>query len=152
MPKGLWDMWVAVLVSLFSYFSIEMIAIAAGEAEDPNRPIRQAFRATMLRLALFYLATLALVPGAEGPWHAEPQRFAGSSASVLDLRHRGGRSAECVVWRASVSADAFGVDLRAQVHMDDGVCDTPLLSPPLARPRMAFRMWDSRSPAFWVPC
>ena len=61
LPRGLWGMWVAVLVSLFSYFSIEMIAIAAGEAEDPKRAIRQAFRATMLRLALFYLGTLAIV-------------------------------------------------------------------------------------------
>ena len=61
LPKGLWGMWVAVLVSLFSYFSIEMIAIAAGEAEDPKRAITHAFRATMLRLAVFYLATLALV-------------------------------------------------------------------------------------------
>ena len=61
MPRGLWGTWVAVLVSLFSYFSIEMIAIAAGEAEDPKRAITHAFRATMLRLAVFYLATLALV-------------------------------------------------------------------------------------------
>ena len=61
LPKGLSGMWIAVLVSLFSYFSIEMIAIAAGEAEDPKRAITHAFRATMLRLAIFYLATLALV-------------------------------------------------------------------------------------------
>ena len=60
-PKGLWGMWVAVLVSLFSYFSIEMIAVAAGEAKDPQRAITAAFRATMLRLVLFYVLTLALV-------------------------------------------------------------------------------------------
>ena len=60
-PKGAWGMWVAVLVSLFSYFSIEMIAIAAGEAKDPQRAIKHAFRATMLRLALFYVLTLALI-------------------------------------------------------------------------------------------
>ena len=54
-------MWTAVLVSLFSYFSIEMIAVAAGEAKDPQRAITHAFRATMLRLVLFYLLTLALV-------------------------------------------------------------------------------------------
>ena len=60
-PKGLWGMWVAVLVSLFSYFSIEMIAIAAGEAKDPHKAIVRAFRSTMLRLVLFYLLTLALV-------------------------------------------------------------------------------------------
>ena len=60
-PKGLAGMWTAVLVSLFSYFSIEMIAVAAGEAKDPQRAITHAFRATMLRLVLFYLLTLALV-------------------------------------------------------------------------------------------
>ena len=66
-PKGFRGMWVAVLVSLFSYFSIEMIAVAAGEAKDPARAITHAFRATMLRLALFYLLTLALVL-AMVPW------------------------------------------------------------------------------------
>ena len=34
-------MWVAVIVSIFSYLSIEMIAVAAGEAEDPQRAITQ---------------------------------------------------------------------------------------------------------------
>ncbi|OZI28048.1 amino acid permease [Bordetella genomosp. 1] len=60
-PHGLWGMWVAVIVSIFSYLSVEMIAVAAGEAEEPERAVRQAFRATMLRLALFYLLSLALI-------------------------------------------------------------------------------------------
>ncbi len=60
-PFGSRGVWTAVLVSLFSYFSIEMIAIAAGEARDPQRAITHAFRATMLRLVLFYLLTLAVV-------------------------------------------------------------------------------------------
>ena len=60
-PNGFRGMWTAVLVSLFSYFSIEMIAVAAGEAKDPQRAITHAFRATMLRLVLFYVLTLALI-------------------------------------------------------------------------------------------
>jgi len=60
-------MWVAVLVSIFSYFSIEMIAVAAGEARDPHLDITRAFRATMFRLAFFYLLTLALIV-AMAPW------------------------------------------------------------------------------------
>ncbi len=68
-PKGLTGTWLAVLVALFSYFSIEMIAVAAGEAKDPQRAITHAFRATMLRLVLFYLLTLALVL-AIVPWTA----------------------------------------------------------------------------------
>lgn len=67
-PKGIWGMWVAVLVSLFSYFSIEAIAIAAGEATDPRQAVMNAFRATLLRLVLFYLFTLALVL-AIVPWN-----------------------------------------------------------------------------------
>ena len=59
-PKGIGGMWVAVIVAIFSYFSIEMIAVAAGEARDPQRAITRAFRATMLRLVFFYLMTLAL--------------------------------------------------------------------------------------------
>jgi amino acid transporter, AAT family len=67
-PKGFSGMWVAVLVSLFSYFSIEMIAVAAGEAEDPQYAITQAFRVTMLRLFLFYILTLTLIL-AITPWN-----------------------------------------------------------------------------------
>ena len=58
-----------MLVSIFSYFSIEMIAVAAGEARDPHLAITKAFRATMFRLAFFYLLTLALIV-AMVPWTA----------------------------------------------------------------------------------
>ena len=68
-PKGLWGTWVAVIVAIFSYLSIEMIAVAAGEAKDPQRAITRAFRATMVRLLFFYLLTLALVL-AIIPWEA----------------------------------------------------------------------------------
>ncbi len=61
LPHGLWGAWVAVIMALFSYFSIEMIAVAAGEAAHPEIAVARAFRATLLRLLLFYLLTLALV-------------------------------------------------------------------------------------------
>lgn len=68
-PKGPWGTWVAVVVAIFSYLSIEMIAVAAGEAKDPQRAITSAFRSTMIRLVLFYLLTvtlmLAIVPWTE---------------------------------------------------------------------------------------
>jgi amino acid permease len=43
---------VAVIIAIFSYLSLEAVAVAAGEAEDPRRAITQAFRTTMARLAL----------------------------------------------------------------------------------------------------
>ena len=61
LPKGWWGVWVATIVALFSYLGVETIAIAAAEARDPQRAVTRAFRATMLRLVLFYLLTLALM-------------------------------------------------------------------------------------------
>lgn len=66
-PKGLWGMWVAVIVSIFSYLSIEMIAVAAGEAANPEQAITSAFRTTVVRLVVFYLLTLAIIL-AIAPW------------------------------------------------------------------------------------
>jgi L-asparagine transporter-like permease len=60
-PNGLWGAWVAVIVAIFSYLSIEMIAVAAGEAAQPELAAARAFRSTVLRLILFYLLTLALI-------------------------------------------------------------------------------------------
>jgi AAT family amino acid transporter len=68
-PHGLSGMWVAVVVAIFSYLSIEMIAVAAGEAQDPKTAVTRAFRATLIRLAVFYLASLALML-AIIPWTA----------------------------------------------------------------------------------
>jgi L-asparagine transporter-like permease len=60
-PNGVWGMWVAVVISIFSYLSIEMIAVAAGEAERPAQAVRKAFRATLLRLVIFYLLSLLVI-------------------------------------------------------------------------------------------
>jgi L-asparagine transporter-like permease len=60
-PRGVWGMWVAVIMATFSYLSIEMIAVAAAEARQPELAVTRAFRSTVLRLILFYLLTLALV-------------------------------------------------------------------------------------------
>jgi L-asparagine transporter-like permease len=68
-PRGVWGAWVAVIVAIFSYLSIEMIAVAAGEAAQPEIAITRAFRSTVFRLILFYLLTLALVL-AIVPWTA----------------------------------------------------------------------------------
>jgi L-asparagine transporter-like permease len=68
-PKGLWGAWVAVIMAVFSYLSIEMIAVAAGEAAHPEVAVVRAFRSTVARLVLFYLLTLALVL-AIVPWMA----------------------------------------------------------------------------------
>jgi L-asparagine transporter-like permease len=61
LPHGVRGMWVAVIMAVFSYLSIEMIAVAAGEAAQPELAITRAFRSTFARLVLFYILTLALM-------------------------------------------------------------------------------------------
>jgi L-asparagine transporter-like permease len=84
-PKGVGGMWTAVIVALFSYFSVEMIAVAAGEARDPRQAITRAFRATFLRLVLFYLLTLTLIL-AIVPWDA-PRAAQGPFVTVMQRMH-----------------------------------------------------------------
>jgi L-asparagine transporter-like permease len=61
LPHGFSGMWIAVIMAIFSYLSIEMIAVAAGEAAHPEVAITRAFFSTVVRLVLFYLLTLAFM-------------------------------------------------------------------------------------------
>nr|WP_174506854.1 amino acid permease [Acinetobacter sp. Marseille-Q1620] len=67
MPNGFSGVWIGVIISIFSYLSIEMIAVAAGEASDPEKAVKSAFKNTALRLFLFYLLSLFLIV-ALVPW------------------------------------------------------------------------------------
>ena len=60
-PNGFWGMWIAIFVSLFSYLSIEMIAVSAGEAKEPQKAVPIALRSAVVRLILFYILTLSLM-------------------------------------------------------------------------------------------
>lgn len=68
-PFGPWGVWQGVIVAIFSYLSVEMIAVAAGEAAEPGRAVVRAFRATIARLGIFYLGSLAVML-AILPWRA----------------------------------------------------------------------------------
>ncbi|TGU77751.1 amino acid permease, partial [Mesorhizobium sp. M00.F.Ca.ET.186.01.1.1] len=43
-PNGMWGMWIAIFISLFSYLSIEMIAVSAGEAKEPEKAVPMALK------------------------------------------------------------------------------------------------------------
>lgn len=60
-PNGIWGMWIGIFISLFSYLSIEMIAVSAGEAKEPEKAVPIALRSAVFRLILFYLLTLSLM-------------------------------------------------------------------------------------------
>ena len=65
-----------VIVAMFSYLGVEAIAVAAGEAQHPQKAVQSAMKTTVLRLVLFYLLTLALmlaiVPWTEAATQTSP--------------------------------------------------------------------------------
>jgi L-asparagine transporter-like permease len=56
-----------VIIGLFSFFGIEVVGSAAGEAANPKVAVPKALRRTLLVLVLFYVVGLALVVGIV-PW------------------------------------------------------------------------------------
>ncbi len=66
-PHGLWGIWMAVLMAIFSFIGIEMIAVAAGETVEPARAVPAAMRTMLWRLVIFYGLGLAIMV-AVVPW------------------------------------------------------------------------------------
>jgi AAT family amino acid transporter len=60
-PYGARGVWLAVVMVMFSYLGTEIVAVTSGEARDPARAIPRALRATIGRLILFYVASMALL-------------------------------------------------------------------------------------------
>jgi len=83
-PNGFWGTWIGVIIAIFSYMSIEMIAVAAGEAKEPQRAIRTAFKSTVIRLVVFYLLTLLLML-AIVPWTQAGEPGASPFVRVMEI-------------------------------------------------------------------
>jgi AAT family amino acid transporter len=66
-PNGWEGVGLGVVLGLFSFFGIEVVGSTAGEAADPKVAVPKALRRTLIVLALFYVAGLALVVGIV-PW------------------------------------------------------------------------------------
>jgi AAT family amino acid transporter len=75
LPHGWRGVLLATSLATFSYFGIEEVAVAAGEARDPGRSIPRAMRSAFWRLGVFYIGGIAVLVGLV-PW-----REAGLDAS-----------------------------------------------------------------------
>jgi AAT family amino acid transporter len=67
LPHGWRGVLLATSLATFSYFGIEQVAVAAGEARDPGRSIPRAMRSVLWRLGLFYIGGIAVLVGLV-PW------------------------------------------------------------------------------------
>ena len=66
-PHGFGGVWMAVIMGVFSFTGIEIIAVTAGEAEKPDQSVPRAMKTMLLRLALFYFLALSIIL-AVVPW------------------------------------------------------------------------------------
>jgi L-asparagine transporter-like permease len=66
-PNGFGGVWMAVVVAVFSFTGIEVIAVTAGEAEKPSESLPRAMKTMLARLAFFYFLALGVIL-AVVPW------------------------------------------------------------------------------------
>ena len=66
-PNGFHGIWLAVIMGVFSFNGVEVIAVTSGEVADPQKAIPAALRTMIFRLFLFYVVALAIVV-AIVPW------------------------------------------------------------------------------------
>lgn len=60
-PFGISGIMLGSFIAIFSYLSMEMIAVTAGEAKDPEKAIPKALKSAMVRLLLFYIVSIGLM-------------------------------------------------------------------------------------------
>ena len=87
-PHGFGGIWMAVIVGIFSFFGIEVIAVASGEIKEPGKVIPAALRTLTVRLLLFYVLGLSIVV-AFVPWTMTGATVVAQSPFVKVLTHSG---------------------------------------------------------------
>jgi L-asparagine transporter-like permease len=60
-PNGLYGTWMAVIMGIFSFIGIEVIAVTSAEVPNPEIVIPRALRTMALRLFLFYILALGIL-------------------------------------------------------------------------------------------
>jgi len=75
-PKGLTGVWMAVMMAIFSFIGVEVVAVTSGEAQNPETSVPRAMKSMIFRLILFYLLSmfvmLSLVPWTEAGGKVSP--------------------------------------------------------------------------------
>ena len=85
MPHGWAGVWMAVLMAIFSFYGIEVVAITAGETTEPKRNIPRAFRLQYVRLVVFYFGALFVMLSIT-PWNQTGAVEVSQSPFILSLR------------------------------------------------------------------
>jgi L-asparagine transporter-like permease len=60
-PSGWKGVWLSLTITVTSYMGVEIIAVTAGEAQNPEVTIPHAMRSIVWRLILFYVLAIAIM-------------------------------------------------------------------------------------------
>ena len=88
MPNGFTGVWMGVLIGIFSFVGIEVIAVTSGETREPEKAIPAALRTMAVRLILFYLLALTIVVSFV-PWTESGAQVVAQSPFVRILSYTG---------------------------------------------------------------
>ncbi|MEU8545484.1 amino acid permease [Streptomyces roseoverticillatus] len=83
LPHGAGAILTGVLMVVFSFMGSEIVTLAAGESEDPQRAVRQATNSVIWRIAVFYLGSIFVVVSLL-PWDSKEIAEKGSYVAALD--------------------------------------------------------------------
>ena len=83
LPHGWLGVWLALAFVIFSFIGTEVVAVTAGEAQDPERSVPRAMRTMLLRLVIFYVGAITILVGVV-PW---TQIQPGQSITVSPFVH-----------------------------------------------------------------
>jgi len=61
LPNGWKGVWLALTLVITSYMGVEVVAVTAGEAENPESSIPRAMRTMVLRLIIFYIMAITVM-------------------------------------------------------------------------------------------
>ncbi|HUI62106.1 MAG TPA: amino acid permease [Steroidobacteraceae bacterium] len=87
-PNGIGGVWMAVIVGIFSFNGIEVIAVTSGEAQNPRVAIPAALRTMVFRLFSFYILSLLIIVTIV-PWTATGVKVVAQSPFVSVFTHSG---------------------------------------------------------------
>jgi len=68
LPRGWRGVWLALTLAITSYMGVEVIAVTAGEAHNPEESIPRAMRTIVFRLIIFYVLAISVML-AMTPWN-----------------------------------------------------------------------------------
>ncbi|MDQ8705101.1 amino acid permease [Streptomyces sp. LHD-70] len=82
-PKGAGAILTGVLMVVFSFMGSEIVTLAAGESENPQRAVTKATNSVIWRIAVFYLGSIFVVITLL-PWNASAIVKDGSYVAALN--------------------------------------------------------------------